>query len=300
MHLHPGDRESGHWKRAIDVNGRHPDIDFEGVRSNGVAAVIVRAGRGTRQDERWIEHVAAAARAGLAVGSYWHIYPSRATAYRQAELWGAAVRAAATEFLVGHWADVTVSEGLSPDELGLYLDRILRRMDGLTDATTGVFTATSFWSSSVSLTLGDRPIWLSAPAVEPVSPAGQLRSVVSDIQGRFARNLVGVGLTPATTQVPGQHRVRLNDAEPSAHEDLDITQLELVPRGLDESVDAWRSRWTRAPEVSELQHQLNDLGANIVVDGVFGPATDAAVRIVRALRRRDGSADRSADGPAEP
>lgn len=301
MHLHHDGGQASQWKRALDVHSRHAELDFSGLRRAGVAAVIVRAGRGTRQDERWIEHVAAAARAGLALGSYWHIYPSRATAYRQAELWGAAVRAADAPFPAGHWADLTVAEGLSPDELGLYLDRMVRRMDALTDATTGVFTDASFWSGSVRLSCADRPLWLSAASTETSTETGteSLASPhgLNTPQRPDSRHLRGVCLAPCTTETPGEHQFRLAGGERSLPDDPDSPRLELVPRGPDESVEAWRARWTRAPEVSELQHKLNDMGANIVQDGIFGPATDAALAIFETLQRRDSA---SGDAPQHP
>lgn len=298
MHLNPDGQSLGPWTRAIDVNGRHEFLDFASLRRDGVGVVVVRAGRGTRQDERWIEHVSAAVRAGLAVGSYWHVYPSRAGAYRQAELWGAAVRAASIPFAAGHWADLTVAEGLSPDELGIYVDRLLRRMDALTDATTGVFTDAAFWASSVRLSPAERSLWLSA--IEPAH--GQPDAAILGATRGFdpeTTDVVGYRLRAATAQSPGEHRMRIRETRPRPSDDTDGVGLELVPRGPDESIEAWRSRWTRAPEVSELQHHLNDMGANIVVDGIFGPATDAALRIFEALQRRDSATEDAPEPPGQ-
>jgi len=52
----------------------------------------------------------------------------------------------------------------------------------------------------------------------------------------------------------------------------------------------------RSPEVAALQARLDDLGADLVVDGIFGPATDAALQTCELLHRRDRLA--SLPGPA--
>ena len=72
-------------------------VDWGALPAAGVVGVVLRAGRGTRQDRHWVEHVDEARAVGLAVGSYWYVYPSRAEPGRQAELWHRAVQCASAE-----------------------------------------------------------------------------------------------------------------------------------------------------------------------------------------------------------
>jgi Glycosyl hydrolases family 25 len=255
------------WIDGIDVSECHC-IDFDTVATQDIRVVIVRAGRGTRQDARWIEHVRAARLSGLAVGSYWHVYPSHTGPHHQAELWAGALRGAAEwPFEYGHWADVSSTDGLDPFQLGRYVAAFLRRVDELVGHPVGVFTSEQFWHQHVHFHDPDRPRWVDR--VEDDADSGStagIRTMASDRGG------------------PGHHRVR---AVPSLHRDRLRGLPHLVPRGPTEPLEAWQARWVRTPDVAVLQLLLNELGASLVVDGVFGPATDAAVRTCELLRRRD-------------
>jgi hypothetical protein len=72
------DTDHTNWVDAIDVCEHHC-IDFDAVAAQGNRIVVARAGRGTRQDARWIEPVRAARVSRLDVASYWHLYPSHTT-----------------------------------------------------------------------------------------------------------------------------------------------------------------------------------------------------------------------------
>jgi hypothetical protein len=254
------------WVDGIDVFEHHC-IDFASARAQGVEVAVVRAGRGTRQDARWIEHVRAAYDNGVDVGSYWHLYPSRTDALHQAELWAAAIRGADVPFGYGHWADISSSDGFERGDLGGYVASFLRRTDELLGEPVGVFASPSFWRRHVGFDDPARPHWTEADP-RLLGPPGLA----------FA----GVRLTPSDRGGPGRHRVRLvEQADPPAG------PPRLAPRGRTESDDDWRSRWDRTSEIAVLQMQLNDLGARLVVDGVFGPQTDAAVRGCDLLCRRD-------------
>jgi hypothetical protein len=255
----------GTWLEAIDVCEHHC-IDFDAVAAGGVDVVIVRAGRGTRQDARWIEHVRAARSSGLSVGSYWHLYPSHTSAHHQAELWAAAARGAAPwQFSHGHWADISRTDGFDPFDLGRYVAAFLRRADELFGHEVGLFTGEEFWRRHVQFDDPVRQRWQDGPG----GGAGAF----------------GVRVRPADRGGPGRHRVR---AAPIRAGDVATAgRPSLVVRGPTESLVEWRARWVRTPAVTYLQVALNALGAQLVVDGVYGPATDAAVRTCSLLCRRD-------------
>ena len=149
----------GEWVEGIDVCEHHC-IDYDAVAGQGVRVVIVRAGRGTRQDARWIENVRAARESGLDVGSYWHLYPSHTSAHHQAELWVMAVRGAGEWPLsIGHWADISSTDGFGPFDLGRYVAAFLRRADELLGHEVGVFASEEFWNRHVHFDDPGRRRW---------------------------------------------------------------------------------------------------------------------------------------------
>jgi Glycosyl hydrolases family 25 len=258
----------GDWVGGIDVCEHHC-MDYDAVAGQGVRVVIVRAGRGTRQDARWIENVRAARESGLDVGSYWHLYPSHTSAHHQAELWVMAVRGAGEWTLSsGHWADISSTDGFGPFDLGRYVAAFLRRADELLGQEVGVFASDEFWNRYVHF---DDP--------------GRRRWRDGDFCGDAA-SVLGVRTRPADRGGPGRHRVHPSLARDRAG-GPSRSHHPLIARGSTETLEAWRARWARTPEVTYLQQALNEMGAELVIDGVYGPATDAAVRTCGLLCRRD-------------
>jgi Glycosyl hydrolases family 25/Putative peptidoglycan binding domain len=270
------------WVDGIDLCEYH-DIDFDEVRRRDVAVAVVRAGRGTRQDGRWVENVRAADSAGLTTASYWHLYPSHTSPHHQAELWATAIRGASSSFIAGHWADIACTDGFDPFDLGRYVAAFLRRADELVGHTVGVFTQDTFWRRQVHFGIGDRPRWLAECESEAACTGFAFRTRPSDRGG------------------PGWHRVHSDVFDPSGSQSTTREHgLHLVARGPNESVRSWQQRWLRTPDVALLQQLLNAAGADLAVDGVYGPATDAAVRTWGLLRRRDNGPglDRETDRTA--
>jgi len=260
------------WIDAIDVSEHHC-IDFDTVAGQDVGIVIVRAGRGTRQDARWVEHVRAVRRSGLHVGSYWHLYPSHTDPHHQAELWMAAIQGAASPFSCGHWADIATSDEFGIESLGRYVTAFLGRMDALIGEPVGVFTSQRFWRDRVALPLTTRPLWSAEPADR------------SAHWGSDAERLSGVRTLAADRGGPGSHRVHW--AVPKSATAVPADRPHFVTLLTDDAPAHWRQHWIRCPDVAALQVRFNELGADLVVDGILGPATEAAVQTCELLRRRD-------------
>jgi hypothetical protein len=223
-----------------------------------------------------VEHTRAAG-SQLEIGSYWYLYPSRTGPHHQAELWVAAIRSAPVRFSVGHWLAVGTTDGFDQDDLGSYVAACVRRMDELLGHPVGICTAHEFWRRHVRFDIGDRPRW--------ECPEQQLHHVGGN-EAELAMGALAVRTRPADRGGPGIHRVRQALVGPTGHGGS-TGCLHLVTRGPDETVESWQRRWLCSSAVVELQEQLVHLGALLVVDGVYGPATDAAVRAWRGLQRRD-------------
>ena len=164
------DTDHTNWVDAIDVCEHHC-IDFDAVAAQGIRVVVARAGRGTQQDARWIEHVRAARASRLDVASYWHLYPSHTTPHHQAELWVVSIRGASGwPFTFGHWADISSSDGFDPFELGRYVASFLRRADELLGDTVGVFATDEFWDRHVRFDWCERRASRSAGRRRRVRP----------------------------------------------------------------------------------------------------------------------------------
>jgi hypothetical protein len=259
---------------TIDVSEHHL-VDFAMVRRQGIRTVIVRAGRGTRQDSRWIEHVRSAGTHGLATGSYWHVSPSHTDAHHQAELWAVATLTARSPFEAWHWADITADDHMDPIELGRYVTAFLHRADELFGGTVGLSTTIGFWRSRVGRELGCRPLWLSVP---------DLAELANRRPGACGP-VLGARLRASDRGGPGWHR-RFS-APPGRDVTAPVDRWQLDPRGTSESIDQWRARWLRRENVVDLQAFLNDLGADIAVDGTYGSETHAAVFTFVRLAARD-------------
>lgn len=273
-----------HWRRCVDICEHHV-VDFAQVARQDVDGVIVRSGRGTRQDAHWIEHVRASAASGLGVGSYWHLYPSHTDAHHQAELWMAAIEGARRwPFERWHWADITDADGFGPDDLRRYVAAFLRRMDALLGRPVGIFTSDSFWRHHVGFD-DERPRWICG--VHPIDAEANVE-------------IHGVRTRASDRGGPGWHLARPCHERVARNSD----RPHLVARGADEAVATWQARWIRSAEIVDLQERLNAEGATLLVDGVYGPATAAAVRTRQLLARRDAQAgsDRPVvtEGPVNP
>ncbi len=225
-------------------------------------------GSGTRQDARWIEHVDAAHRSGLALASYWHVYPSRAEAHHQAELWVAAIRE--PPVFRSTTATGPTSRPVTVSSAAISVGSSLRFSDAPTRCSAmpvGVFSSAGFWVRHVGFDDPVRPRWWDS---EP-----------SARRHRRSATGAGVRLSPSDRGGPGRHLVR-----PVAQVDRPALLPGLVV-GADRVDRAVAGEVGAGPEIAVLQMHLNDLGARLVVDGVFGPQTDAAVRVCDLLCRRD-------------
>ncbi len=248
-----------HGVLGLDVSDRDGIIEWKAIRDTGIRWVVIRAGRGTRQDRHWIENVEGARSYRLQVGSYWYVLASRASSGHQAELWNAAIETAGGSFALGHWAVITRGDGMNPTALDSYVGSLLGRFDALADQPARVLT-----------TISDPPL---------LSPGCLQDRIVSRVDqvdaGVLRRAPDGFVHEPVDSLVSPTNS---GGESPTLH---------LVRREPNDSDDEWRKRWLRASSVGELQQQLNGLGAFLQVDSTFGPATEHAVRAFQAVVRRD-------------
>jgi hypothetical protein len=146
-------------------------------------------------------------------------------------------------------------------------------MDELLGEAVGVFTSDRFWRDHVVCDAGARARWSADGDVIGSGPA-------------MEDGLCGVRVRAADRGGPGWHHVL--GATLGQYSVRPVHGPQLVARRPGEPHDLWRARWTRSSAVAELQRRLNEFGADLIVDGAYGPATAAAMRACTLLHRRDG------------
>jgi GH25 family lysozyme M1 (1,4-beta-N-acetylmuramidase) len=206
---------------GLDVSHHQGSIDWPRVARAGKQFAYIRASAGTlTEDARYDANIAAARRAGLAVGSYHYANPSATAGDAENEAAWFLEHASFESGDLIPVLDLEVANGLDPDALIAWTRTWLERVTAATGVRPMIYTTPSFWSSGLRNTdwfarNGDR-LWIAhwtkaaAPTVPAGSWGGQGWTVwqstssgsVPGISGRVDLDRLGGTTIPTSLRVP--------------------------------------------------------------------------------------------------
>lgn len=255
-------------ERIIDIAGwQHPNgapIDWGKVKAAGIVGVIVKATQGVGFVNGFYHgDIAGAKAAGLLTGAYHFADPATGTITEECDHFASVI--GDEDLPLGVWYDLEKTGGKPWYELEQRCDAFHVRFD------TPSRTAGNYLNKSYAGSLGNvpmaLPLWLANPSRTAHSFHPWIEQHESGpldgVQGGgvdFNDLLVHRGVNPNPAPVPAPAPPLGPDGEPE------------IRRGA-------QGDWVRT-----LQTLLNGHGANLAVDGDFGPATEAAVRAFQGVQ----------------
>lgn len=268
---------------VIDISGwQHPGgagINWTEVKASGVAGVIIKATQNTNYtNPYWKQDAEGALAAGLLIGAYHYAVPGGPPPAEQASYF----HSVASEFecALGYWLDLEQTDGRPWAEVGQWAKDWVDAV-GTPAVPAGVYCNISYWDNIGYILTGIR-MWIAAPYGQEVPAASQAYVVqegIKDVPG------IEGGVDWDTW-----FNVRaLNPNGGSAPKP--VTPAGPVPWTGTPSI----APGATGPDVQWVQGRLREWGHDLTADGIFGAATEAAVRDVQGT---EGLAVDGVVGPA--
>lgn len=261
---------------CIDVSTWQGDVDYSRVRACGIVAVIIRAGFGQTEDDKFQQNYRNARAAGLKVGAYWYSYAyCAADAEQEAR--------ACLEILGDREFDLPIYYDMEEDsQMALGKSTMTAMACRFIDTVQsggyrgGMYSSPSWFTDFLDYDLlrSKYSIWLAhwasahsrACDIWQYGEDGRIDGIDGDVDVDIIENWDVIG-----GDIP--------DVLPTADDVSTVQEWLNSAYGASLDVDGICGQLTRKALISALQTILNDTyGAGLEVDGIFGRQTRAAIR----------------------
>ena len=261
---------------CIDVSTWQGDVDYSRVRACGIVAVIIRAGFGQTEDNKFQQNYRNARAAGLKVGAYWYSYAyCVADAEQEAR--------ACLEILGDRDFDLPIYYDMEEDsQMALGKSTMTAMACRFIDTVQaggyrgGMYSSPSWFTDFLDYDLlrSRYSIWLAhwasahsrACDIWQYGEDGRIDGIDGDVDLNLIENWDVIG-----GDIP--------DVLPTADDVSTVQEWLNSAYGTSLEVDGICGYYTKKALISALQTILNEsYGAGLEVDGIFGRQTRAAIR----------------------
>ena len=261
---------------CIDVSTWQGDVDYSRVRACGIVAVIIRAGFGQTEDNKFQQNYRNARAAGLKVGAYWYSYAyCVADAEQEAR--------ACLEILGDRDFDLPIYYDMEEDsQMALGKSTMTAMACRFIDTVQaggyrgGMYSSPSWFTDFLDYDLlrSRYSIWLAhwasahsrACDIWQYGEDGRIDGIDGDVDLNLIENWDVIG-----GDIP--------DVLPTADDVSTVQEWLNSAYGTSLEVDGICGYYTKKALISALQTILNEsYGAGLDVDGIFGRKTRAAIR----------------------